>query len=144
MLLALLLFLSPYALIDIPQAVPTADTEKLKAAGIATTDDLLARGGNPRARRELAKKTGLDEKKLKGYVEMADLLRIPGVGPDMVRLFGAVRVYTTRQLAQKDAKKFYDSVMAANDKQKVSQNPPEEKSIAAWIEKAKELPRVLE
>ena len=143
MLLALVLYLSPYALVDIPQAVAAADSEKLKAAGIATTDDLLARAANPRARKELAQKTRLDEKKLKTYVEMADLLRIPGVGPDMVRLFGAARVHTTRELAQKDAKKFYDAVMAVNDKQKVSQNPPEEKSIAAWIEKAKELPQVL-
>ncbi|HJZ84854.1 MAG TPA: DUF4332 domain-containing protein [Polyangia bacterium] len=143
MLLALILFLSPYALVDIPQAVATADADKLKAAGIKTTDDLLAKAATSKGRRELAKTSQIDEKKLKGYVEMADLLRIPGVGPDMVKLFAAAKVHNTRDLAKQDPKKFYDTVMAVNEKQKISQNPPEAKSIATWIEKAKELPQVL-
>src|SRR5207245_8718841 len=102
MLFALILYLSPYALVDIPQAIPAADSEKLKAAGVATTDDLLAKGASAKGRKELAKQAQLDEKKLKGYVEMADLLRIPGVGPDMVRLFAAAKVHTTKELAAKD------------------------------------------
>jgi hypothetical protein len=143
MLLVLVLLLSPYALTDIPQAVSADDAAKLKTAGVATTDDLLAKAATPKARKELAKASQLDERRLKGYAEMADLLRISGVGPDMVRLFGAAKVHTSRELAKQDAKKFYDVVVAINEKQKISQNPPDPKSVAAWIDKAKLLPQVL-
>jgi DNA polymerase/3'-5' exonuclease PolX len=143
MLLVLVLFLSPYALTEIPQAIPAAEATKLKAAGVVTTDDLLAKGAAARSRKELAKSTGVDEKKLKDYVEMADLLRIAGVGPEMVRLFAAAKVHNTKDLAKQDPKKFFDAIMSANDKQKITQNPPDPKSVAAWIDKAKALPQVL-
>jgi hypothetical protein len=143
MLLVLTLFLSPYALTDIPQAIPAGEAAKLKGAGVVTTDDLLAKGAAAKGRKELAKSSGIDEKKLKEYVEMADLLRISGVGPEMVRLFAAAKVKTTKDLAKQDAKKFFDSLMAANDKQKITQNPPDPKSVSAWIDKAKQLPQVL-
>jgi hypothetical protein len=143
MLLALVLFLSPYALVDIPHAVPAPDADKLKAAGVATTDDLLSKAASPKGRKELSKSTGLDEKRLRSYAEMADLLRIGGVGPEMVRLFAAAHVHTTKELAGKDAKKLYDAIMAVNDKQKITQNPPDPKSVAAWIDMARQLPQVL-
>jgi hypothetical protein len=143
MLLVLTLFLSPYALSEIPHAIPAEEATKLKQAGVVTTDDLLAKGAATKARKELAKQAGVDEKKLKQYVEMADLLRISGVGPEMVRLFAAAKVKNTKELAQKDAKKFFDALMAANDKLKITQNPPDPKSVAAWIDKAKQLPQVL-
>src|SRR5262245_17680458 len=143
MLLVLTLFLSPYALSEIPQAIPAAEAAKLKGAGVATTDDLLAKGAAAKARKELAKASGIDIKKLKEYIEMADLLRIGGVGPEMVRLFGAAKVRTTRELAKQDPKKFFDALLLANDKQKITQNPPDPRSVAAWIDKAKQLPQVL-
>lgn len=143
MLLALTLFLSPYALTEIPQAIPAAEAAKLKDAGVTTTDDLLAKAAAPKGRKELAKATGLDEKKLKDYVQMADLLRIGGVGPEMVRLFAAAKVHNSKELSKQDPKKFFDSLMDANGKQKITQNPPDPKSVAAWIDKAKQLPQVL-
>jgi hypothetical protein len=143
MLLALTLFLSPYALTAIPNAIPASEAARLKTAGVVTTDDLLAKGAAARGRKALARESGIDEKKIKEYVQMADLLRIGGVGPEMVRLFGAARVHTTRELARQDPKKFFDALLAANGKQKITQNPPDPKSVAAWIEKAKQLPQVL-
>src|SRR5205085_14566 len=106
MLLALVLFLSPYALVDIPQSIPAADAERLKGAGVITTDDLLAKAATPAGRKELARAAKLDAKQLQAYVEMADLLRISGVGPEMVRLFGAARVHTTAELGKQDPQKF--------------------------------------
>jgi hypothetical protein len=144
MLIALVLFLSPYALVDIPQAVPQADADKLKAAGIVTTDDLLQKGATSKGRKDLARAAHIDAKQLRSYVEMADLLRIRGVGPEMVRLFGAAKVHNTKDLAAREAKALYDALIAANDKQKITQNPPDPKSVAAWIDAAKQLPHVLD
>jgi hypothetical protein len=144
LLFAWTLFLSPYALSEIPQAVPAADADKLKAQGVLTSDDLLARAATARGRKDLAHAAKLDEHRLLGYVELADLLRIPGVGPEMVRLFGAARVHQTKDLAKQDPKRFFDVCVKANDKQKITQNPPDPQSVAAWIEKAKQLPQVVQ
>jgi len=104
---------------------------------------LTRKAATSKARKDLAKVSKVEESSLKGYVEMADLLRIGGVGPEMVKLFAAAKVHTTKDLARQDPKKFFDNVIAVNEKQKISQNPPDPKSVAAWIDKAKELPQVL-
>jgi hypothetical protein len=143
MLLGVLLFLSPYALADIPQAVPAGDADRFRQAGISTTDDLLAHAATGADRKQLARKTELDVKRVLAYADMADLLRIVGVGPEMVRLFAAAHVHTSKELARQEPGKFFDSLMAANDKQHISQNPPDPKSVAAWIDSAKALPQVL-
>src|SRR5437879_2203534 len=100
MLTAIVLFLSPYALANIPQAIPAADADKLKEAGIATSDDLLAKAATAKGRKELSKSAHVGEKQLLGYAQMADLLRIDGVGPEMVKLFAAAKVRDSRALAK--------------------------------------------
>ena len=143
MALVWLLFLSPYAITEIPQAIPPEQASKLAAAGIHTTDELLARAGEKKPRHELARSTKIPERTLEEYVAIADLCRIPGVGPEMARLFRAAHAKNTAELAQQDPKRFFDAIQATNDKLKISQNPPDPKSVAAWIEKAKQLPQVM-
>ena len=53
---------------------------KLKEAGIATTDQLLAKGGAAAGREALAKNTGIGAAVLLEWVNHADLSRIKGIG----------------------------------------------------------------
>ena len=80
---------SNYALEEIPQAIPAADAGKLKAQGIGTTFQLLEKAGDAKARKELAKAAKIPEKTLESWVQMADVMRVKGVGPDVTRLLGA-------------------------------------------------------
>jgi predicted flap endonuclease-1-like 5' DNA nuclease len=134
---------SNYALEEIPQTIPSADALKLKAAGIDTTFQLLQKASDHTARKTLAGQTKIPEKTLQTWVEMADLLRIKGVGPDVTRLLAASGVHTVAQLKIADATKLNDAITKVNSKQHLSQNPPSVDHLSAWIAQAQTLPIVL-
>ena len=59
---------------------------KLTKAGVKTTDALLREGATAKGRKELAKKSGLSEKRILTWVNHCDLFRISGVGEEYSRL----------------------------------------------------------
>jgi predicted flap endonuclease-1-like 5' DNA nuclease len=134
---------SNYALEEIPQAIPAGDAAKLKAAGVGTTFALLEKGGEAPARKALAKQTRIHEKTLEKWVQMADLLRVKGIGPDVARLLAAAGVATVAQLKGQDPKSLGDAIAKVNDKDHLSQNPPSAEHLDAWIKQAQTLPIVL-
>jgi predicted flap endonuclease-1-like 5' DNA nuclease len=134
---------SNYALEEIPQAIPAADAAKLKAAGVPTTFALLEKAGDARARKTLAKETKIAEKTLEGWAEMADLLRVKGIGPDVARLLAAAGVHTVAQLKAADAGKLNDEITKVNGQKHLSENPPSLEHLQAWIAQAQTLPIVL-
>ena len=54
--------------------------DRLKAVGIRTTVSLLDAAKGPRERKRLAEQTGLDEKRILGWANAADRMRIKGAG----------------------------------------------------------------
>lgn len=134
---------SNYALEEIPQTIPAVDAAKLKAQGIGTTFQLLEKAGDPKARKELAKAAKLPEKSLDTWVQMADVMRVKGVGPDVTRLLAACGVHTVAQLKTQDATKLNDEIMKVNSKSHLSENPPSVEHLQAWIAQAQTLPIVL-
>lgn len=134
---------SNYALEEIPQAIPAADAAKLKGQGVGTTFQLLEKAGEPKARRELAKAAKIPEKMLEGWVQMADVMRVKGVGPDVTRLLAACGVHTVAQLKTQDATKLNDEITKVNSKSHLSENPPSVEHLQAWIAQAQTLPIVL-
>src|SRR5690348_9580840 len=89
---------SNYALEEIPQAIPAPEAAKLKGAGVSTTFELLERGADPSGRKALARKAHIPARTLLGWVQMADLLRVRGIGPDVARLLTAAGVKTVAEL----------------------------------------------
>jgi predicted flap endonuclease-1-like 5' DNA nuclease len=134
---------SNYALEEIPQAIPAAEAAKLKAAGVPTTFALLEKAGDAKGRRALARDTKIAEKTIEGWAQMADLLRVKGIGPDVARLLAAAGIKTVAQLKSADAAKVADEIVKVNSKNKLSENPPSVEHLKAWIEQAQTLPIVL-
>ena len=134
---------SNYALEEIPQAVPSADAAKLKAHGIGTTFQLLEKASDAKSRKELAKATKIAERTLETWVQMADVMRVKGVGPDVTHLLAACGVRTVAQLKIQDATRLNDEIMKVNSKQHLSENPPSVEHLQAWIAQAQTLPIVL-
>ena len=77
------------------EGIDAGNAAKLTAAGVKSTEDLLNAGGNSAGRRELAQTTGIDDKQLLEWVHDADLMRIPGVGPQYSDLLVAAGVEIT-------------------------------------------------
>ena len=112
---------------------------RLKAAGIRTTGALLEAAKDAKGRKGLAERTGLDEKFLLRCANMADRLRIKGLGKDYAELVRAAGVDTVRELKHRNAKRLAAAIAAANEKRKLVKFPPSEKAVSRWIEYAKTL-----
>jgi hypothetical protein len=112
----------------------------LKKVGIRTGAALLEAAKSSKGRRDLAAKTGIDEKRLLKWANCADRMRIKGIGDDYSQLVRAAGVDTVRELKHRNAKKLTEAMRNANAKRKLVDFLPSEKSVARWIEHAKKLP----
>ena len=70
------------------------EAKALKAVGIRTTEKLLEAAKNPKGRKSLAAKAELDEKKLLRWANIADKLRIKGMGSEKAKLLRRAGVTT--------------------------------------------------
>jgi predicted flap endonuclease-1-like 5' DNA nuclease len=118
--------------------------EKLKAAGVKTTDDLLKLGGTAKGRKDLEAATGLSQALILKWVNRADLFRIKGIGTQYSDLLEAAGVDTVPELAQRRADNLAKKMAEVNEEKKLVRALPAESVVAGWIEEAKTLPRAVE
>jgi predicted flap endonuclease-1-like 5' DNA nuclease len=135
---------SHYALADVPRLVKPSEVEKLKKANVTTTEELLGKAAKAKDRKALAKASGLAAADLLSLAKRCDLLRIKGVGSEMVLLLEAAGVKTTADLVKQDAAKLLTAANEANKTAKITEKPPTEPQLADWIDQAKKLPQVVE
>lgn len=135
---------SHYSITEVPTLVGGADAEKLQKAGVATTEDLLTKAATAKDRKALAKAAGISGSALSNLARRCDLLRIKGIGPEMVLLLEASGVKTTAELAKKDPAALETATTKANKEKKISEKPPTGPQFADWIEQAKKLPAVFQ
>ena len=76
---------------------------KLRAVGIATTDDLLMAGASETGRNKVEAMTGISGKQILRWVNHVDLMRIPGVGSEYSDLLEAAGVDSPAELANRNA-----------------------------------------
>jgi len=70
----------------------------LAKAGITTTEHLLAKTGDAKAREQLAVQTGIGERPLAKWTGLANLMRVKGIGQQYSELLLAVGVNSTEKL----------------------------------------------
>ena len=113
--------------------------EKLIAANIKTTQTLLKEGGDKSGRKRIATATGIDEKKILRWVNMADLFRISGVGEQYSDLLEAAGVDTVKELATRRADNLHAKMVEVNDAKNLVRQTPGLASVEKWVEFAKTL-----
>jgi len=111
----------------------------LKKAGIRTTGRLLDSAAKPKDRKSLADKTGLPEKSILCWANMADRMRIKGVGEDYAALLQAAGVDTVKELKYRNPARLAKAMAEANAKRKLVQVLPSDQAVVRWIEQAKKL-----
>jgi predicted RecB family nuclease len=127
---------------------PIADLEGIapgmaatfKAIGIRTTHTLLEAARSPKGRKALAEKTGIDEKDILRLANMADRMRIKGVGEDYAELLQAAGVDTVRELKYRNPSNLARAMATANKQRNLVELLPSEKAVVRWIAYAKTLP----
>jgi len=137
-------YASHYALADVPTMVSAADAEKLKKANVGTTEDVLARAAKPKDRKELAKASGVSAATLTTLVHRCDLMRVKGIGPEMVLLLEAAGVKTAADLAKKDPAALTEATEKANKAKHITEKPPTQPQFEDWIGQAKQLPPLVD
>ena len=127
-----------YPIADLENIAPGV-AAMLKSVGIRTTAGLLEAAKDPKGRKRLATKTGIDPKRILRWANMADRMRIKGLGKDYAELLREAGVDTVRELKFRNAKRLAAAIAAANAKRQRVKTPPSEKSVDRWIEQAKAL-----
>lgn len=125
------------------EGIGTSFASKLQSAGCKSTDDLLEACGAPKGRKAMAEKTGISEKMLLRWTNMADLFRVKGIGEEYADLLEAAGVDTVPELARRNAASLREKMVAINEKKKLTRQVPAESQVAAWVAAAQSLPRIV-
>lgn len=131
------------SIVDI-EGIGPAIAEKLRKAGIRSTQALLDRCGTTKGRKEVATATGIDSSKLLEWVNHADLYRVSGIGSEYSDLLEQAGVDTTVELAQRNATVLYETLVKTNESKKLVRKLPTSDQVAQWVKQAKALPRAVE
>lgn len=121
------------------EGIGPAYADKLAAANIATTDDLLRYCCAPDGRRSIAAKTGLSESQLLEWANRADLMRVSGIGSEYADLLEASGVDTVKELAMRNAANLVGRMKDVNQQKKLTRATPSEKVVEKWISQAKQM-----
>ncbi len=131
-----------YKVIDI-EGVGAAYAEKLNAAGIVTTAQLLEKCAAPAGRKALAEETGISDKLILKWANHADLFRVKGVGPQFAELLEAAGVDTVKELAHRKAENLAAKMAEVNAEKNLVNRVPVASEVQKMVDCAKELPGVL-
>ncbi len=126
--------------IDTIEGIGPANRDKLRAAGIKTTDALLKLCCDKKGRKAAAEKSGCSEGQLLKWVNMADLMRIKGVGEEYSELLEAAGVDTVKELRNRNAENLTQAMADTNAKKKLVRSIPSLKQVTNWVAQAKTLP----
>ena len=116
------------------------EAKRLKALRIKTAERLLEAAKNPKGRRELAAKTGIDPKRLLGLANTADRMRVKGLGKEYAAILPAVGVDTVKELKYRNPEKLAKAISELNKRRKLVRFLPTVGLVTRWIEHAKKLP----
>lgn len=116
--------------------INAAHAAKLKAAGITTPDALLEQCTLPEGRKAVATKTDIGEDRLLKWVNIADLMRLKGMEPEMSQLLDAAGVGTVTELKGRAPDKLHADLTKVNATKKVASRTPALQDVQAWIASA--------
>ena len=129
-------------LIDV-EGIGPVYAQKLKAAGVATSKDLLEQGATPKGRKSIAEKTGISDGLILTWVNHVDLFRIKGVGEEYADLLEQAGVDTVVELTQRNAENLFEKLGPVNQQKRLVRRLPTLAQVKGWIEQAKKLPRAV-
>ena len=121
------------------EGIGPAFGKKLSDAGIATTDDLLKACAASAGRKATAEKTGLNESLLLKWANMADLMRINGVGSEYSELLEAAGVDTVKELRNRNGDNLAAKMADVNQQKNLTRTVPSATTVNQWVEQAKAL-----
>lgn len=129
--------------IEAIEGIGPAFAKKLRAIGVRSTEELLKRGAAKKDRAELAETTGITETLILEWVNLADLMRIKGIGEEYSDLLEEAGVDTVKELRRRSPANLHKAMLEVNAEKNLVRRPPALKTVEDWIQQAKELPPIV-
>lgn len=125
------------------EGIGPVNKEKLSAAGIVTVEKLLEKGASKSGRKDIAAASGIDEKIILDWVNMADLFRIKGIASQFAELLKAAGVDTVKELRNRNAENLHQALVSTNEAKNLTNAVPALSRVTDFIEQAKNLDPVV-
>lgn len=123
--------------------VGSKNAKKLQKIGIHTTKRLLLVAAHRQGRIDLARETRLTQKLILKWVNLADLIRIKGIGQHYIDLLDQAGVNSVKELAKRRPAQLYQEVVKLKLNNNLVRRLPAYKDIEHWIKNAKKLKPVI-
>ena len=125
------------------EGIGAARAVKLSKAGIKDTDTLLQQGATARGRKRIAAIAEVSPVRLLKWVNMADLMRLSGVGQEYSELLEAANCNTVKQMRRRNPENLAKRMAEINEQRKLVRSVPTVSQVARWVEQAKTLKPVI-
>jgi predicted flap endonuclease-1-like 5' DNA nuclease len=112
-------------------------------ASIDSVQTLLAIGATPQGRDQLQSKTDLSPKLILKWVQLADLMRIEGIGSDYSQLLWDAGITSIPELATQAPKALLKRLTQVKEKQGGVRRLPYLEQVTDWIQKAANMAAVV-
>lgn len=118
--------------------------ELLAKEGIRTVEGLLKVAAKSKDRKKLSEVLQISDKLILEWVNLADLFRIKGIGEEYSDLLEEAGVDTVPELAQRKPENLLQKLVEVNKEKKLVRRLPVLSQVEAWVNQAKDLPRIVE
>ncbi|MBN2212737.1 MAG: DUF4332 domain-containing protein [Bacteroidales bacterium] len=124
------------AKISLIEGIGPALAKKLEKAKIRSVNSLLKHGATKPGRKKIAEESGISESQVLEFVNMADLMRIKGIGAEFAELLEAAGVDTIKELKTRNPENLHQKIVEVNKAKKLTRRVPSLKMVKDFIKKA--------
>ena len=121
------------------EGIGAAYAAKLAAAGIKTTDDLLAKCAAKKGRVQIVEATGISPKLILKWTNHADLFRVNGIAGQFAELLEAAGVDTIKEFRHRVPANLQPKLVAVNNEKNLCNRVPSVAEIEKMIAQAKQM-----
>jgi predicted flap endonuclease-1-like 5' DNA nuclease len=126
--------------LEIIEGIASVYAQKLRKGGVRTVEALLAQGATPGGRQQIEERTGIGHALILEWVNLADLMRIKGIGEEYSDLLEEAGVDTVKELRNRVPEHLHEALVNTNEAKKLVRRLPTPKMVRDWVEQAKRLP----
>jgi predicted flap endonuclease-1-like 5' DNA nuclease len=113
--------------------------QRLAAAGVHDSDELLKRCATDEGRRQIASYAAVGTQQLETWMHQADLMRVSGIGGAFGRLLEASGVQSVEALSRREPENVVNLLHRVNEEQRIARAVPSLKTVSKWVRRAREL-----
>lgn len=126
--------------LEVIEGIGPVYAAQLRKGGVATVEALLDQGAAPFGRQQMEQKTGIGHALILEWVNLADLMRIEGIGEEYSDLLEEAGVDTVKELRNRVPENLHEALVRTNEMKRLVRRLPTLKMVRDWVEQARRLP----